>query len=293
MAGWYQIGKTDLIFAYGKSGSTFLDNLHQSGRLSRPLNWNSPPPEDSLISPLAHNYEKMPHMTVNIILREPLSRYCSGLHMIINELFSKTLLVPKYQLHFNNLDFFHKAYLNQVWWQDMIEGFMEHHGIDSYYEKQQITSIYEIWQEKYENKTDMMRLANNLKLFQNIFIDPIHIYHLGNYMLELDEILTSTEIKLNIIDLSSLDFFFKTIGMDTSGVSKYESARNNIEDIKDYELSKKVYGVFKDAFKSQKYFNKIKEYVSSDVEIYNKAINFKYNNIQKVYIDNKEITCPT
>jgi len=289
MAGWYQLGKTDLIFAYGKTGSTFMSGLHNAGRISRPK-CNIFQPAETMPSGMRHELKTWPvkstkDIIINLVIRHPLDRFVSALYMIMNDLFNHVLF--KGTTYGDNSELFDKLWLDESWWQQSISGFLKFQGTGNLQRKHDYTRMLDRL-DRLDTENGCIGLrGEEFDLFKFIFLDPDHEYHVGNYM---HNFLCYEDYMLNIIELNSLDYFLNSKLIDTSDIFRYsqsESQQRTFSDT-DKDNIKLRYNAFKTGFYKNDLYELIYEYVLPDIHMYNNFMNFGYDNIQHVYNNNEK-----
>jgi len=292
MAGWYQLGNNDFIFAYGKTGSTFMNGLHNAGKITRPK-FNNVNPAETMPGGILGELQTLPvrspkDITISFVVRHPKDRFVSALFMIMNHMFSQVLFKGKF--YSENADAFNKSWTDEDWWANSISGFLASQGIGNLERKKNYSRMLDRL-DKLDSANGCVGLrGEEFDLFKFIFLDPDHEYHLGNY---LHNILKYKDYPVNIVELDSLDYFLNSRAIDATGIFKYTRAESPDIEKDQKEINKQRYSAFKSGFNKNEHYALVYDYLISDIHVYNNLINFGYDNIQKVYIDNKEMICPT
>lgn len=289
MAGWYQLGNNELIFAYGKTGSTFMSGLHDAGRISRPR-CNVFQPAETMPNGMYHELKTWPvkspkDITINLVIRHPLDRFVSALYMIMNDMFNHTLFVGT--TYGDNSELFDKLWFDESWWQESISGFLKFQGIGNLERKKNYSRMLDRLDRLDTENGDLNLRGDDFDLFKFIFLDPDHEYHIGNY---LNRFLVYEQYSLNIIELNSLDYFLNSKSIDTSNIFRYTKSESRQKTESDFEKDKIEirYNAFKSGFYKNDLYELVYEYVLPDIHMYNNYMNFGYDNIQHVYNNNEK-----
>jgi len=257
VAGWYHLGGDEIIFSYGKTASTFLHNINKKGKHLKRFPGLSEEfglfDFDQVSKQLVVKEKILPY----IVVRHPLERFISGMHMILNGPLYISLWGPEKPRNKER---------NKEYWLDLLNAFNQMHIPDD--------------TEWYRMTSEFISKSGENDIFKLLCIQPGEQYHIGNYMIKTEQL----KMEMCIIDLGSLNFFLQQRNIDFEDIDTH--SHSAYSDKHDYEHFKEIFSLC-DAIE------KINNYLEPEIKIYNKLINFELPNVIKVYMDNKEITCPT